>query len=177
METRFGFIHEKIDIKIVILFILKRLPRAVDFNSLAELVTQCDDGIGYFDFSDCISELVATGHVEDGKKGYKITEKGIKINKITESGLPYSVRVKAEKIASKASEAQRRDAMIRTSHEAKPRGGIMVKLAMSDGFGDVIRLDLLAANEQQSLRIEDHFRQNAEEIYLKLVQMLTSGDI
>ncbi len=177
METRYGFIHEKIDIKIVILFILKRLPRAVDFNTLAELTIQCDGGIGYFDFTDCISELVNTGHVEEGEKGYKITEKGVKINKITESGLPYSVRVKAERIASKASDAQRRDAMIRTSHTAKTRGGNMVRLAMSDGLGDIIKLELMAANEQQSVRMEDNFRKNAENIYLKLVQMLTSGEV
>ena len=48
---RFGFIHEKLDIKILILFILRRLPGVVDRETLGELC-QCDNGIGYFDYSD-----------------------------------------------------------------------------------------------------------------------------
>ena len=34
---RFGFIHEKLDIKILILFILRRLPGVVDRETLGEL--------------------------------------------------------------------------------------------------------------------------------------------
>ena len=53
----FGFIHEKMDIKILILFVLNLLPAPVDSLTLSELVF-CDDGIGYFDYSDCLAELV-----------------------------------------------------------------------------------------------------------------------
>lgn len=176
METRYGFIHEKIDIKILILFILSRLGGAVDLTALSELTTQCDDGISYFDFTDCVSELVNTAHVQLTEKGYSITEKGLKISEITESSLPYSVMVKAEKLSSKASESLKRDSMIRTSHTAKVRGGNVVKLAMSDGVSDIIKLELLAANEAQSVRIEDNFRKGAEAVYLKLIQMLTEGE-
>lgn len=172
METRYGFIHEKIDIKILILFILRRLAAPIDMNSLGEIVTICDGGIGYFDFTDCIHELIGTGHVIADERGYFITEQGVKISEITESGLPYSVRVKAEKRASKASEALRRDSMIRTSHSAKVRGGNVVTLSMSDGVSDVIKLDILAANEEQSKRMENNFRKNAETIYLRIAQML-----
>ena len=56
---RFGFIHEKLDIKILILFILRRLPGVVDRETLGELC-QCDNGIGYFDYSDCLASLPRT---------------------------------------------------------------------------------------------------------------------
>ena len=72
---RLGFIHEKLDIKILILFILRRLPGSVDRNLLSDF-TQCDGGVGYFDFSDCLSELVDTGLVIEETEGYRISEKG-----------------------------------------------------------------------------------------------------
>ena len=65
---RFGFIHEKLDIKILILFLLRRLPGEVEPTTLGDLCTQCDSGIGYFDYSDCLSELMETGHIREGEE-------------------------------------------------------------------------------------------------------------
>ena len=64
---RLGFIHEKLDIKILILFILRRLPGTVNRDMLSDF-TQCDGGVGYFDFSDCLSELVDTGLVTESPR-------------------------------------------------------------------------------------------------------------
>ncbi len=94
---RHGFIHEKLDIKILILYILRRLPGEVDPHTLAELC-QCDEGIGYFDYSDCLAELVESAHITESPTGYTITEKGIRNADTVESSLPYSVRRKAEKL-------------------------------------------------------------------------------
>ena len=94
---RFGFIHEKLDIKILILFILRRLPGVVDRETLGELC-QCDNGIGYFDYSDCLSELTENGNVVETPEGYQITEKGARNADAVESSLPYSVRTKALKL-------------------------------------------------------------------------------
>ena len=86
---RFGFIHDKLDIKILILYILRRLPDRVDENTLADLVL-CDDGISYFDYTDCIADLVANDHVTEEDSYYRITEKGSKNCEMIESSLPYT---------------------------------------------------------------------------------------
>ncbi|MBQ3256053.1 MAG: DUF4364 family protein, partial [Oscillospiraceae bacterium] len=57
---QFGFVREELDIKILILYILARLPGPVDRESLADIVF-CDGAINYFSFSECLSELIATG--------------------------------------------------------------------------------------------------------------------
>ena len=56
MKRQFGFIHEKLEIKILILFILRHMSEPISFDVLTEL-TMCDDGIGYFDYMECVAEL------------------------------------------------------------------------------------------------------------------------
>ena len=168
---QFGFIHEKLDIKILILFILRRLPGTVDPETLLELC-QVDSGIGYFDYSDCLSELTETGHVEQNGEGYTITEKGKRNADAVESSLPYSVRVKALKLIAPVEERMRRAAMITARHETG-RDGCFVELAMSDGKGEIIHLKLLCSGEEQAQQIEKHFRKDAESYYQKIAALLS----
>ena len=168
---RHGFIHEKLDIKILILFILRRLPGAVEPETLLEL-SQCDGGIGYFDYSDCLSELVETGHIERTEEGYRITEKGARNADAVESSLPYSVRVKAQRQLAPVQERLRRAAMLVAQHEQSAEG-CMVELAMSDGKGEVLHLRLLCAGEEQAKQMERNFRRNAEQLYQKLTALLS----
>ena len=166
----FGFIHDKLDIKILILFILRRLPGSVDPETLLELC-QCDDGIGYFDYSDCLSELVATGHIVEDEEGYAITDKGARNADAVESSLPYSVRSKALKLLEPIAEEMRRQAMITARHTLQ-EDGCFVELAMSDGAGEIVHLRLLVAGEEQAKRIEKRFRKTAEKTYHQIVELL-----
>lgn len=168
---RFGFIHEKLDIKILILFILRRLPGVVDPETLAELC-QCDEGIGYFDYSDCLSELIDTGHIAESEDGYEITEKGMRNADAVESSLPYSVRSKALRLIAPVEERMRRAAMIKASHEIN-KEGCFVTLSMADGVGEVINLRFLCDGEKQAKLIEKNFRRDAEGYYQKIVALMS----
>lgn len=168
---RLGFIHEKLDIKILILFILRRLSGAVEPETLSELC-QCDEGVGYFDYSDCLAELVETEHVMETEDGYAITDKGRRNVDAVESSLPYSVRNKALKLIAPVEERLRRAAMITAKH-AVGKDGCTVQLAMSDGKGELINLSFLCLDEEQAKLIERNFRRSAERYYQKVVELLT----
>lgn len=169
---RFGFIHEKLDIKILILFILSRVPDAINGESLADLVL-CDEGISYFDYAECLSELIETNHVSESGGKYAITEKGARNGKAIESSLPYTVRVKAERATTAMANGMRRDSMIGTSHDEIPGQGCMVSLSLSDGVGEIISMRLITAGVEQANKIEDNFRSNAESIYNKMIDLLS----
>ena len=169
---RFGFIHEKLDIKLLILFVLRRLPGAVEPNLLSDLCRQCDDGVGYFDYSDCLAELIDTGHIAESEEGLAITEKGTRNIDLVESSLPYSVRSKAVKLLEPERQRLRRLSMIKASHTVE-EGGCFVRLAMSDGEGDIIRLELLCGGEEQAKKIESNFRNGAEGYYHQFIELLT----
>lgn len=169
---RFGFIHDKLDLKILILFILRRLPGPVDGETLSELVMR-DEGVGYFDYSQCLSELMDTGHVELQEAGYRITEKGERNGAAIEGSLPYTVRTRAERAIVPVAKTINRNAMIKTEHSLRPEGGCQVSLSMEDGMGEIISLRLLAADEEQAMAIEKHFRADAEGLYNHLIQRLS----
>ena len=78
-----GFIHDKLDIKFLVLYLMARVASPVDFSTLADL-TFCDDGVEYFDFAAALAELVDTGHLELKDDKYSITEKGRRNGKICE---------------------------------------------------------------------------------------------
>ena len=169
---RLGFIHEELDIKILILFILRRLPGVVDPNVLSDLCRSCDDGFGYFDYTDCLDELIQNGLVAENEEGFCITDKGAKNVDLVETSIPYSVRTKAVKLLTPERERLRRLAMIQAGHRAE-KDGCYVTLAMSDGEGEVIRLQLLCGGEEQAERIEKNFRKKAESYYQRIVEMLS----
>ena len=53
-----------------------------DFDTVLDL-TLCDDAIDYFDFSECLADLVKTEHLTLSEDGlYAITEKGLRAAKL-----------------------------------------------------------------------------------------------
>ncbi len=168
---RLGFIHEKPDIKLLILFILRRLPGAVDPNTLSDLCGSSDDGVGYFDYSDCLAELIDSGLIDKGEEGLSITEKGARNIDVVETDLPYSVRTKTVRLLEPVRRQLLRAAMIKAGHSTE-KDGCHVRLAMSDGEGELIRLSLLVADEAQAKRIEKSFRAGAEDFYHQIIGIL-----
>ena len=171
MSGNFGFIHEKLEIKILILFIMRRLPAPVPLDTLADLVI-CDDGISYFDFTQCVAELVETGHIYLRESMYSLTAKGAHNGEVTENGLPYSIRLKAENIAAAFRSELSRNAMIYTQRNANPDGGFTVDLSLSDGLGSIVSMELFTGDEKPAAALERGLRRNAEGIYNKLLEML-----
>jgi len=172
---RFGFIHDKLDIKILILFVLNRLQHAVDLDTLTELVL-CDDGISYFDFSECVAELLRTDHIraEDGL--FRITEKGIKNGQITENSIPYTVRLTIEEKTAALTRAHQRDALVKAETAPRENGGFTVRLSLDDGLGEVLSMELYTATESHAAAMTARFSQQAEEVYGKILALLTDEE-
>ena len=171
MKSNFGFIRDELDIKILILFVLSRLPDPVSLDVLTDLA-MCDDGIVYFDFMECVKGLLRTEHIQCVGDKYSLTDKGARNGSITEERLPFIVKMNAENSTFAYRSKENRNAMINTSHTTNQDGTRSVKLSLSDGFGDIVSIALIAPNEQQALNLEKGFRKNAESIHNELVDII-----
>ena len=63
-----GFVQDELDLKVLILYIAARVIEPVPFDTILDL-TLCDDAIDYFDFSECLRDLVDTGHLTLSEEG------------------------------------------------------------------------------------------------------------
>lgn len=73
-----GFIRDKLEIKFLILYVAAGVAEPMPLSDVQAL-TMIDDGIDYFDFSQCLSELVKTDHLRlNEHQQYVITPKGLK---------------------------------------------------------------------------------------------------
>ena len=171
MRKAYGFIRESLEIKILILFVMRRLPKAATLEELIELVL-FDEAIGYFDFMDCLADLVRTEHIVFREDKYAITPKGDRNGLITEKSLPPSVRDYVEDSTFAHRNIQDRADKIFTIHKKNKDNSCTVTLSLSDGIGDIITIDLYAATEEHAIRMEKSFQKNAENIYNEFVKMV-----
>ncbi len=167
-----GFIHDKLEIKFLILYIAARVIEPIPFDMVLDL-TMCDDGIDYFDFSECLRDLVKTEHLTLSDSGlYAITEKGERNSQICESSLPYSVRLRCDRNIDICNRKLRRRNQVKASYEKRPNGMYTVKLLLDDDAGNILDLKLMVVREDMASLLAEQFSNAPEEMYGKIINTL-----
>lgn len=169
--ARVGFIHDKLDIKFLVLYIMSRVVAPIDLPTLADL-SMCDEGVEYFDFAAAVAELVSTEHLSLEEDRYTVTDKGRKNGAICESSLPYSIRIKCDRSIAKLNGRLRRDAQVRSELLDRPDGTFTLRMALDDEHGNLLTIELLTASEQQSERLAEQFKAHPEQIYNGVLDVL-----
>ncbi len=156
-----GFIHDKLDIKLLVLYILDRAAAAIDFATLTDL-SMCDSGVDYFQFAEAAAE--------DGEF-YSITEKGRRTCAAGESSLSPVVRRRCDQRMAPLNQALKRKAQVRAEVQKQPQG-FDVRLAMDDDQGSLFSLTLLAPSEEEGQRVAQQFLQHPDRIYNGILGVL-----
>ena len=92
---RLGFIHDMMDVKVLILFVMSRVGYPVNMQQIYELCFQ-DDRLSYFDLAIAVPQLVATGHIAQSGEEYSITELGRTDGAVLEGDLALSLRSRCQ---------------------------------------------------------------------------------
>jgi hypothetical protein len=163
-----GAVHEKVDIKVLMLYLLNRLPDTIERDWFADVCY--DNGIEYFDFSDCLYELVESGHIKADGDELRITDKGRKNSDALERTLSYSIRKKADSVVKPVANALARYSNI--TADISPDGN-SIHLALSDGIGSILDMQLFCGSLEKARKIRKSFRKNAEDYYKKIIEMLS----
>ncbi len=171
-----GFIQDKLEIKFLILYIAARVTEPLTPEDMQDL-TMCDDGIDYFDYAECLNDLVKTEHLRLTEEGrYAITDKGMKNSQICESSLPLSVRQRSDRNIAAYNKAALRRAQVQSHVTERPNGTYTVTLALRDDVDQLMELQLMVADRPTADALAQRFQREPERLYAQLTGLLCGGD-
>ena len=171
---RLGFIHDMMDVKVLVLFVAQRANYPLTTQEIYELCYQ-DECLSYFDVCTAVPEMVATGHLKelDGER-YEITEKGRETAALTEDSIAFTVKQKAENAIVRFNLQLRRSSFVKTRILPREDDTYTVMMTLDDDTGNLMNLELMAPNRRQALRLSKFFEQKAEKVYNLVMSELLS---
>lgn len=168
-----GFIHDKLDIKLLVLYLLNRTAASIDFATLTDL-SMCDPGVDYFDFAEAVSELVQSEHVAFSDGLYSITEKGRRNSSDCESSLSPVIRKRCDLNLVPLNADLRRNAQVRADIESRENGEFILHLSLDDDTSNLMTLSLATASTEQCEQMAERFRSSPETVYNSILRALLS---
>ena len=174
---RLGFIHDMMDVKVLILFVAARASYPMTNQEVYELCYQ-DECLSYFDVCTALPEMVASGHlkmVEDDR--YEITDKGRNDGALTEDSIAFTVKQRAENAVARFNRQLRRSSFVKTQIIPREGGDQSVIMVLDDEMGNLMTLELVAPDPRQAVRLSRLFEKKAENVYsLIMTELLDEED-
>jgi len=174
---RLGFIHDMLDVKVLILYVAARSNYPMTCQEIYELCYQ-DECLSYFDVCTAIPEMVKSGHLKEveGDK-YEITEKGREDGELTADSIAFTVKQLAENAVARFNRQIRRSSFVKTQVVPRENGDYSVIMALDDELGNLMTLELYAPDRRQAVRLSKLFEKKAEDVYnLAMTELLDEED-
>ena len=174
---RLGFIHDMLDVKVLILFVMARVSYPVTVSEIYELCYQ-DDCLSYFDVCTAVPEMVKSGHLKElDDEKYAITEKGKANGSLTEDSIAFTVKQRAENAVARYNRQIRRSSFVKTQVIPREGGDYSVIMSLDDEVGNLMTLELAAPDQRQAVRLGKLFEKKAEMVYnLTMTELLDEED-
>ena len=174
---RLGFIHDMLDVKVLILFVMARVSYPVNMQEIYELCYQ-DECLSYFDVCTTVPEMVKSGHLKELENDcYGITDKGKADGSLTEDSIAFTVKQRAENAVDRFNRQIRRSSFVRTQIIPREGGDFSVIMSLDDEVGNLMTLELVAPDQRQAVRLAKLFENKAENVYnLTMTELLDEED-
>ena len=174
---RLGFIHDMLDVKVLVLFVMARVGYPVNMQEIYELCYQ-DECLSYFDVCTAVPEMVKSGHLKELENNcYGITDKGKADGSLTEDSIAFTVKQRAENAVDRFNRQIRRSSFVRTQIIPRENGDFSVIMSLDDEVGNLMTLELVAPDQRQAVRLSKLFENKAENVYnLTMTELLDEED-
>lgn len=172
---RLGYIHNMMDVKVLILYVAGKSHYPMTVQEIYELCYQ-DDCLSYFDVCTAVPEMVTSGHLRQVDDRYEITEKGRQDGAVTEDSIAYTVKRRAEDAVERFNRQLRRSSYVRSQVLPRKNGDYAVVMSLDDEQGNLMTLELTAPDSRQAVRLSRLFEQKAEDVYKMTMTVLLDDE-
>ena len=173
---RLGFIHDMMDVKVLILFAMARSNYPMTVQEIYEVCYQ-DECLSYFDVCTAIPEMVKSGHLQELEgETYEITPKGRETESLTADSIAFTVKQRAENAVARFNRQMRRSSFVRTQVIPRDTGDFSVIMSLDEESGNLMTLELVAPDQRQAIRLSKLFEKKADLIYGMIMTELLDAE-
>lgn len=160
-----GFLHDKMDVKILILFILSRIETPLPLEDIYAVAYQ-DDSLNYFVLVEGVEELTRSEHIRKDDSGcYSITEKGRIQGGYVEDSLAIPVARKVTAAIQAKKDQIKRENLLSGSVVQDENGRWIATLRYRDGDMPIMSVSLMAPDRQTGEVMVKNMKRNIDMLY------------
>jgi len=168
------------EIKVFILYLMSLVNHGLCYDDIANMTYE-SGYVGYFDFAEIFSKLVASGDVEEESEGdtYGITRRGRAISENLGHLIPPASKTKGTAVAARYSDLKKSGSEF--SHSVKEEAeGYRFECEIREknadgGTRDTLRLSLFVKDKATARLISENFTKNPNAAYRGIYAMLTGS--
>lgn len=165
--------------KVLILYILNKLTDGIKNDNLFKIVSSANN-INYFYFQELLTDLINTNLVGSFTKEedtfIKITSEGQNALSLTKSLLPGILKLKADNVFKEQISIIAEESSIITEYIPKSENDYTVKCKIIEKNETIFEVSTFAGSRERAKQISDNWKNNAEIIYPKIINLLLNGD-
>lgn len=171
------------DSKIIMLYILSKPKKRITYKVYLELVTTLSD-INYFDFTQLLSELCQSGHVKEiieksndedmqEEKYYELTKEGENTLNLTIGMLAGIIKLRIDTNFIKDYKTIREQYSVIAEYIPEKS---LVSCKIMNEEQIILKIDVLIKNEEEAKKIVRKWNNDAGNLYLQVLELLTKTD-
>ena len=168
--------------KVLILYILNTIDKPITNNALFELVLSIQD-INYFYFQQFILDLLENKYItkiqedEHSEIVYKLTPAGMQTLELTKDMIPGIIKLKIDNtIKGELGEIEEEVSII-SEFAPGNKDDFIVTCKIIENSRTIFEVSISAASREQAKYISDNWKENAINIYPKMMDLFTTPNI
>ena len=162
------------ELKALILYILYKINKPITNDEFLKLVLTITD-INYFYFQQFLLDLMAAEKIDDNTL-YKITPKGIEALRLTGDMIPGILKLKVDKNFKNELNIIENEVSVSTEYIPKNDKSFKIFCKITENGETVFEIRTLAGSSEHAKRIVDNWKNNATDIYPKIMKALNCED-
>lgn len=165
--------------KVLILYLLNKLQDGIKSDNLYKIVSSANN-MNYFYFQELLTDLIESNFVgsftNDEDTIIKITSDGQNALSLTKSLLPGILKLKADNVFKEEISSIAEESSIITEYIPKDEKNYTVKCKIIEKNETVFEVSTFAGSRDRAKQISDNWKNSANSIYPKIMDLLLNGD-